>query len=606
VEWPDLSRYDRFGYDTETTGLGYADKPVGIGISTPDRKKWYLRWGHEDGGNNCSLADVVRWSRRELKDPKKTVGMLNVVYDLRMSRSVGIEVKGQYEDAGVMAALINEYSKRGYNLEALSEKYLGRTKLDDKLNQACADRFGGKPTRKAQAKNYWRISGDIMEEYAAEDPDLSLCLVDHLRPIIKEKNLDDVYQMERAIFMVLVRMYEVGVKVDIPHAKRLQQKMRTELAQLEAKWKAEYGDINYGSTQQLVPLFDQFGLKYGRTPERERFDKKTGKMVKAGGNPSIDKDVLESIDHPIGHHIRRMKQLDHYDGTFIQGYMFDNLDPNGVIHPNFHAVKSDWGGTVTGRFSSAGGLNAQNIPARDEEWAPLIRSMFVPMTPDHQWCRADYSQIEYRFFAHYAGGQLRDAYINDPTIDFHDMVAEMTGLKRKEAKNINFGILYGMGDRKTARKLGVSLDDARALLNSYDRRVPEARKLYYQAMNKAAKRGWIRTWGGRVCRFELVPGKQRTFMGTHKALNKLLQGSAADLTKKAMAAVVDAGIVDWDATLMHLTVHDELDFSVPKGREGVKVAKRLREVMEAFELDVPIRCTVEVGKSWGATEEVER
>jgi len=579
---PDLSRYDRIGLDTETTGLGRHDRPVGISIAGPDGKAWYLRWGHEQGGNNCSLSDVVTWARRELSDPHRKVCLHNAVFDMRMCRAVGVKVAGELHDSCVQAALLNEYED-SYSLGSLGKQYLGREKSDQFLNETCAKIFGGKPTRKAQAPNYWRVSGDVVEEYAQDDAKLALGLHDFFAPMITAQNLSDIYLTEQRIIMTLVKMYEAGVKIDIPQAKKTQLQLRGEHDRLMSEFTDTYGNVSIKSSKQMAELFDRLGLPYPRTEK---------------GNPSITKEVLADLDHPLGAIIRRMRQLTHYDGTFINNYLLENVDDLGNIYPQFHQVKSDFGGTVTGRFSSAGGLNAQNIPARDEEWAPIIRGMFVPRSDEHQWLKVDYSQIEYRFFAHYAGGQLAKAYQDNPRIDFHDMVAEMTSLKRKQAKNINFGILYGMGDKKTARQLGVSLDEARQLLANYDRKVPEAKALYHQAMNKAGKRGWIRTWGGRVCRFEKVAG-HRAFMGTHKALNKLLQGSAADLTKRAMYAV--DGLIDWDDTVMHLTVHDELDFSVPKGAAGDRIAKQIKDAMEAFTLDVPIIAEAELGPDWGHT-----
>jgi DNA polymerase I-like protein with 3'-5' exonuclease and polymerase domains len=294
-----------------------------------------------------------------------------------------------------------------------------------------------------------------------------------------------------------------------------------------------------------------------------------------------------------------MRQTSHYADTFIQSYLLDNLMPGDMIYPEFHPTRSAKGGTITGRFSSAGTLNAQNIPARDEEWAPLIRGMFIPATDDHQWLKLDYSQIEYRFFAHYAGGNMRQAYVDDPTTDFHEFVMAVAGLERKPAKNLNFAKLYGAGAKKVAFMLGCSLEEAQEFIATYDRKIPEAKKLITLAMNRASVRGFIRTWGGRTLRFQRRgQGYDKTFT----ALNKLLQGSSADLTKQAMIAVDP--VIDWDDSRMHLTVHDELDFSVLKGSSGTRKAKELKDVMETFELSVPIQAKAELGPDWGHTKDV--
>lgn len=587
---PDLSRHTRIGMDTETTGLSARDVPVGISLALPNGERHYLRWGHQQGGNNCSLTDVVRWARRELKDPKRDICFLNGVFDLRMMAAVGVNVKGEMHDAGIMAALNNEYEP-SYKLGDLGRKYLGRGKSDEELNLACAKAFGGKPTRDAQAGNYWRISGDVVEEYAKDDADLALGLCDKFAPRMVELDLTRIYEVERALIPVLVRMFQAGVKVDLDAAVKTRKKLDREASKLDKEWTALYG-IDHTVKKEMIALFDREGIPYPMTAPSKRFP---------NGQPSFTKEVLEEMDHPIGLHLRRLRQLRHYSGTFINNYLLENADSEGMIHPQFHSVKSDFGGTITGRFSSSGGLNAQNIPARDEEWAHVIRALFIPKTPDHQWMKCDYSQIEYRFFAHYAGGQLQQAYIDNPLIDFHQMVAEMTGLKRGHAKSINFGILYGMGEAKTARQLGVSRAEAKKLLAAYNKRVPEAKDLYHSAMNRANRRGYIRTWGGRISRFQQLKGK-RVFMGTHKSLNKLLQGSAADLIKMAMLEVDK--ILDYDDNIMHLTVHDELDFSVQKGAEGIKFSKQVKEIMQSFKIDVPIICEPELGPNWGSTKKV--
>ena len=230
----------------------------------------------------------------------------------------------------------------------------------------------------------------------------------------------------------------------------------------------------------------------------------------------------------------------------------------------------------------------------------FICGMFIPATDDHQWLKVDYSQIEYRFFAHFAGGNMRKAYNDNPLQDFHQFVMDLTELKRKAAKNVNFAKLYGAGVRKMAFTIGCSMEEAQDIIKVYDQKIPEAKKLIQLAMNRASVRGYIRTWGGRTLRFQRRgQGYDKTFT----ALNKLLQGSSADLTKKAMIAVDQH--IDWDDSRMHLTVHDELDFSVLKGSAGVKKSKELKEVMESFELSVPIVAEAELGPDWGHTAPIK-
>lgn len=609
--FPDLSRFDYIALDTETTGLGYTDKPVNITISTPDGHAYAFAFGHPTE-NNCDLHQVQRWWDGETRHRSDLlVVMLNAVYDMRMLGKVGLRPPSLVEDVGIIAALLDEYEP-DYTLEGLSERKLGESKHDEQLNEWCATRFGGKPTRSAQAKNYHRAPGNIVSPYGIQDANLTRKLYDLLHPRLWDQDLMPLYQVETMLIPVLYRMYMAGVKVDVAKAEQTKRQFEHKFRQLEQEWVRLAGkDVNTNSTQQLAKVFDRYGIPYNWTKPSKTFP---------NGQPSITKEVLEQCDHPIGQLLRSMRQLEHYSGTFIENYLLANLCDGDLIHPSFHSVRSAFGGTITGRFSSSGGLNAQNIPSRDEELAPLIRGLFIPVSADHQWLKADYSQIEYRFFGHYAGGQLRAAYVADPFIDFHDMVAEMTGLARRPAKNINFGILYGMGQEKMARQLGVSLEDAQQLLDQYHGRIPEAKRLYNGMMNRGSRRGYVITWGGRRNRFMSVGNTRKKYLGTHTALNKVLQGSAADLIKKAMVDVDQH--IDWESEVLHLTVHDELDLSIPKGKAGQESAAKIKRIMQDYPvmdprlaaedtfnvpfhpMTVPIISDVEVGPDWGHCEEI--
>ncbi len=614
VTFPELSRFDRFGADTETTGTRYQDKPVGMGIATPDGNKVYLAWGHRDGGNNCSIDEVRRWARAELRDPAKKSIWFNAQFDLRMLRKVGVYVDCEVHDAGAVCSLLDEH-EQDTSLGGRLKRYLNREKSDKALNQYLADRYGGKPTREVQASRYWWAPGDVVAPYGSADAQDTLDLWDLKHPELSKPirlsrhpgdttDLTAIYQLEMEVIPVLVNMYLAGVPIDVARVHQVRNQLREQQVEAQARWEAmtEPDERNVMSGPQLAKLFDRLGLLYPR-------NKPTAKMLlknpDAVGNPSFKKEFLLSLDHDVGKLIRSLRQFDHYIDTFIGGYILANLTDEELIHPNFWPLTSDFGGTITGRFSSSGGLNAQNIPSRDDVLAPLIRSMFRPKTPDHQWLKADYSQIEYRLLAHYAGGQLKEAYRQNPHIDFHDMVAAMTGLPRKAAKNINFAKVYGAGAAKLAMTIGCSLEQAKQFIEQYDQRVPEASRAYYRAMNLGDARGFMMTWGGRICRFQPRRDERGRFRWdrTYTALNKVLQGSAADLIKKAMVEVNRA--IDWRTTIMHLTVHDELDFSIPRGDSGLRVARDIKDIMEGYQLEVPIIAELELGPNWGHTTKLK-
>jgi DNA polymerase I-like protein with 3'-5' exonuclease and polymerase domains len=591
--------------DTETTGITNDSYPVGFSYKTPDGKKDYLSWGHQGGGNNTDLENFVPWFRDTFGRPDgPEIIFHNAPFDVKMLGNVGCQIKAPIGDTQFMGAIHDELED-SFALDALSTKYAGISKSDEALNKWCASKFGGPPTRKGQAKNYWRAPATIVSEYAIGDVDMTEGVHNALMPRLVQLELLHIYEMEKQLIPLLYKMYEVGTRVDIPGAKRLREQLQQRHYELKKKWVATWGDVDYGNATQMGRVLDKLGIPYPLTAKTKK--------------PSITKDYLIALDHPLGKDVREMKFIDHMIGTFIEGYVLKPVRDDGCIHPEFHPLKSDEFGTVSGRFSSSGeAKNLQNLPARDEEVAPMVRGMYIPYYEDGVWLKADYSQIEYRFFAHYAGGQILQAYIDNPLIDFHQMVADMAGIPRKRAKNVNFAKLYGAGIPKTALTAGVPEEEAAVWFAAYDERIPEAKRVAEKASRKAERTGLIRTWGGRLRRFAPNPdlGKEKISrrgnkyidrnkrIGTHAALNALLQGSAADLLKQTMLKI--AQIVDWDNIYLHLTVHDELDFTIPKGEIGTRFIKQVRELASDYPtIRAPIIMDAEVGPDWGHVEEIE-
>jgi DNA polymerase I-like protein with 3'-5' exonuclease and polymerase domains len=290
----------------------------------------------------------------------------------------------------------------------------------------------------------------------------------------------------------------------------------------------------------------------------------------------------------------------------------------GRIHAELHPLRSDNGGTVTGRFSYSN-PNLQQIPARHGEIGPMIRSLFLP-EEDCVWGAFDYSSQEPRIVVHYAklmgfqgAEEFSQQYNQNANTDFHQMAADIVGVPRKQAKDINLGLFYGMGTKKLAASLGLEYEDAQELFATYHDKVPFVRQLHEYCSNRATNKGVIRTLLGRRCRFdkwepnkygvwkpmthkeaynEHGPAIKRAF--TYKALNKLIQGSAADQTKAAMVALAEENI------LPMIQVHDELDISV----ESEKQAKEIKEIMETCaKLEVPSVVDAEVGANWGEAKQ---
>jgi DNA polymerase I-like protein with 3'-5' exonuclease and polymerase domains len=380
-------------------------------------------------------------------------------------------------------------------------------------------------------------------------------------------------------------------------------------------------------------MFDRIGIAYPRTPKNKL--------------PSITKEFLDGLDHPIAGVVRELRKLHHMRGTFVQGYLGKHA-VNGRIHTEFNQLRGDEYGTVSGRFSSSN-PNLQNIPARDEILAPLIRGLFLPEEGETWYCD-DWSQIEFRGLVHYAVGrgadEARENYRRDPRTDYHEMtqamIREKTGrdLGRKPTKNVNFGLVYGMGKPKLTHDLGLDKEQGEELFASYFAALPFVQDTFSLASKKAASRGYIRTLMGRKRRWdawepmdwnlsrelkskrnrddmnrevleairearakgERVPrsGTRRAF--THKALNALLQGGAADIMKLAMVEIWESGVCDVLGAPL-LTVHDELDWSVdesnPEHVAAHAEAVRIMREAPARYLRVPLEVDVEKGPDWG-------
>jgi len=591
--------------------LGFRNRPVGLSWATPDGQSGYMAWGHAEDtvgsifddvaapANNCSLSEVREWAARELRPDLLTI-YKNAPFDLRMLAYCGIRPKARVEDVEVCAPILNELEP-AFSLEALGKKYLGRSKSDDALNEWCASAFGGKATRPAQAGNYWRAPGHVVGPYARGDAELTLSLYDHFRPRIRAEGVEEVYALETAIIPIVVEMHLTGVRVDVDAAHTLDRDLTARIDALRATWETLAPNVDPGKTAQIVPVFERHGLPVARTEK---------------GQPSIVAEDLAHIAHPLAQTLIEWRKLTKFRDVFVRTYVLANADETGVVHPEFHALRSDDFGSVAGRFSSGssdGSLNVQNIPGRDDTWAPIIRGLFVPYHTGWRWLKADYSQLQFRLLAHYAAligyPELARAYHDDPDVDFHQLCADLTGVPRKVAKNINFGLVFGMGKKKLARTLGVSEDEAERLIAQYHRKLPAVRATYDALADRVDQKGQIRTLGGRVRRFlsadeararKWTVRDDERFVGSHKGLNALLQGGEGDMMKTAMVRL--APICREFGVPLHMTVHDELALSIPPGDEGLRFAGRVKEGMEDFKLEVPIRVDLAVGENWGSTK----
>ena len=598
TEFPDLRQAETIAIDLETCdpdlktmGSGAVvgrGKVVGIAVAV-DGYSGYFPFDHE-GGGNLEKSKVIQWFTDLCESPAIKV-FHNSMYDVCWIRSMGIKINGQIVDTMIAASLVNENRFR-FDLNSLGWDYCGQGKNETELNQV-AKEWGLDPKA-----DMWKLPSMYVGNYAERDAELTLNLWKVMQKELIDQDLGSIFELETDLFPCLVDMKFKGVRVDVEAAHKLKQQLASQEEILLQKVKTETGiDTQIWAARSIAKVFDKLGLEYERTLKTQA--------------PSFTKNFLSSHKNPTVNLIAKAREINKAHTTFIDTII--KHEYNGRIHADINQIRSDSGGTVTGRFSYSN-PNLQQIPARNKDLGPLIRSLFIPES-GCDWGCFDYSQQEPRLVVHYASldqdtsvFNVKDAY-DDGNADFHTIVAEMAEIPRDQAKTINLGLFYGMGKAKLQAELGVSKDKAEELFSIYHERVPFVKSLTRSVSNRAQQRGQIRTLLGRLCRFHLWepnsfgmhkalpfdqavqehgPGIKRAY--TYKALNKLIQGSAADMTKKSMLELYKEGIV------AHIQIHDELDISV----EDDKQAKKIVEIMEsAVDLEIPNKVDYEKGKNWG-------
>jgi len=573
------------------TGRGHI---VGVGVATDDWQG-YLPIRHQ-GGGNLDEGIVLRWLTNLLSSTKRQVIFHNALYDVGWLRREGIIVKGKILDTIVAAPLINE-NRFSYSLDNLGAAYCDEKK-DESLLQDAALAFGINPK-----SEMYKLHAKYVGPYGEQDAALTLKLWNKLKLEIAEQELEKILEMESKLVPLLLEMRWRGVRVDEEKAEAVSKQLSTEEQKIQVEIKRKYGsDVNLWANASLESIFEKNKLWFPRTEK---------------GMASFQKDWLEGHEHELPQLIVRARKLNKARTTFIDK-MIMNHAFNGRIHAEAHPMRNDRGGTVSGRFSYSN-PNLQQVPARDPEIGNLIRSLFIP-EEGCQWGVFDYSQQEPRLTVHYAsqmnltGAKEAVELYTEDAADFHQIVADMANIPRKQAKMINLGLSYGMGKEKLIRELGLDDTQAEKLFQQYHAKVPFIRALQDQCARVAMERGYIKTFAGRRCRFDLWEGRyernlplplkeakekygddlKRSY--TYKALNRLIQGSAADMTKLAMIGLWEEGIVP------HLQVHDEVDISI----ENREQANTVTKIMEnCVKLAVPLLVDQELGKSWGEIKEIK-
>ena len=599
TEFPDLRQVDEIAIDLETRdpdlikrGSGAIignGEVIGIAVATAHYKGYFPIAHH--GGGNMDRKKVLEWLK-DVLDSDSIKIFHNAMYDVCWLRAMGFKINGRIVDTMIAAAVTDENRFR-YDLNSLSWKYNGYGKNEAALSEAAAA-WGIDPK-----SEMYKLPSLHVGSYAERDAEATYGLWQEMKKEILRQDLDSIFNLETDLFPCLVDMRFKGVRVRVEDAHIIKKELIGQERNLLNEIKKETNiDTQIWAARSVAEVFDMLRLEYPRTDKTEA--------------PSFTKNFLQEHKHPVVNMIAKAREINKAHTTFIDSIL--RYEHKGRIHAEINQLRNAGGGTVTGRFSYQN-PNLQQIPARNKDLGPKIRSLFIP-EDGCQWGCFDYSQQEPRLVVHYAAlyklpsvYDVVEAYENDPNSDFHRTVADMAEIPRIQAKTINLGLFYGMGKAKLQAELGVTKEKAAELFHTYHSKVPFVKQLMEKASNRAQERGQIRTLLGRLCRFHLWepnqfgmhkamehedalrehgPGIKRAY--TYKALNKLIQGSAADMTKKSMLDLYKEGIV------AHIQIHDELDLSI----ESDKQAKKIKEIMEnAVTLEVPNKVDYEKGNSWG-------
>jgi len=662
----DIETYDPYLLDRGPGAPRNEGYILGVSIGTED-SGWYFPLNHIDTHNNVDRKKFIMWLKELFDTPRTWIGA-NIVYDLIWIYSelkIEISKQSKIRDVQTIETLI--CSPENLKLETLSNKYLNESKdeewifneaiklgiiLESEFDDYKKDLKAGINAKVVPNKvksSLHLMTGESVKKYAEKDANLPVRIYSKQLPLINEQDVHRVVDLESRLIPVLTHMYIKGVKFDVEKAIRRSDTCKKEINKLNKELFNEVGfEFNPSSPDDLIKVAESRGWKIELTP-------KSGKI-------KTSEDYIMSHGDPIGNIIQRISKLEHTNSLFFEGCL--NKAGSGRLHTTYYAVPSEFGGTRTGRLSSSN-PNLQNIATENDDPILSVRDLFLP-DEDSLWGCFDYSQQEYRLLIHFCYAlkpffknyrihniqsviesinHAQSIYINDPNTDFHDFVRDTVNaalfksgssmvLDRKPIKNLNFMSIYGGGKKKTQMMLGVSKELAEEIATTYHSNAPYVKAIQKVTDEESSKRGFIKTISGRKCRFtnyeprefpkqdengdyifwkpypldkavEVYKGKPLKRAGTYRALNYLIQGSGGDIMKQAMVNLYENhGIIP------HLTVHDEIDLSLPLDESArYNIINNVLQAMEDeldFPLNVPMKCDIEVGTNWLNIEKIKR
>ena len=633
----DIETYDP---NLKTKGLGAIRNDgfiCGIAVAT-GKETAYFPLRHSDIFTDYKRDEKI-WdvlNEKIFQNENITKVFHNAMYDVCWIRAVtGMKMKGRIVDTMIAASVIDE-NRFKYSLDSLSKDYLNEEKYKYDLQQKTLEWSGG--TVKDPMTNMHKLPASIVKEYAKQDVNLTYKLwnlfnkkideVLYIKEDGEQKTCRQIFELETKLFLCLVDMKFKGVRIDVAKAIEFGRHLKKRREQiLKAIESLTTVKVDIWAAASIKKLLDHLHIKdYKVTPK--------SKM------PQLPKDYLKTHSNKCLRMIAKAREYDKAANTFIDGLL--EYVHEGRIHADINQIRSDSGGTVTGRFSMSN-PNLQQIPAKGFI-GQKMRELFIP-EEGCKWGSFDYSQQEPRIVVHYAiklglpGTENLQEEFDKDDADFHQIVADMANISRKQAKTINLGLFYGMGKIKLQKELGLDQRQARELFNEYHGRVPFVRQLSQELITFAKDNRLLFTLYDRFCRFDKwettnkewnpeinrfneVPlytkeqameafkaemldkykenkidsnymdyfDRYYTPAFTYKALNRLIQGSAADMTKKSMVDLYEKGIIP------HIQIHDELCFSITDHEP-----KLIKETMEqTIPLEVKNKVDYESGPNWGS------
>jgi DNA polymerase I-like protein with 3'-5' exonuclease and polymerase domains len=629
---PDHRAWKEIGFDTETYDPDLIEKGPGFVYDKAHMTDFCI---YADDGYN-EFFPVRRpngpnfqgqwkaWLKELLSREDLTIVTANGRYDLEVMWSEGIEVRCKVVDMQVTEALLDE-NQFSYSLDSILKRRglptKDKTKLDAELVRRGYTIAKGKKAGQPDYSKMYLLEAEHVAEYGLYDPKGTYDVWQLQKPELIAEELETVVKLETALTPMLADMRTHGVRVNIAEAEIQNKKIQDELKEVLSEiHRQTYSDLNPFSTDQVAVYLDSIGIAVPKTEK---------------DNDSVTNEFLRNLDDPVCKMIYEYRAAEKIRRDFIEGMILEGSYKER-LYPQWFQTRgsSSWAsgdsdetnGTRSGRIGCVN-PNLSQIPARHPVYGPLVRGLFLPEDGE-LWCKADYNQQEPRILLHFAyklklpgAAETRQIYLDRPDTDYHQMMTDRVNgvrtkkITRRQGKDINLGLAYGLGKVKTAKKLNLQLSESNSILEDYHEANPFVRKFQYKAIEVANDRGFVRTVLGRRRRFnewEAVNwsksrgrkmrdrdaaiaewGVVRRAM-VHKALNSIVQGSAADQMKKAMLEIRKQGF------RMLITLYDETGTSVKRPEDG----KIIKEIMEnAIPFEVPHYVPPAIGPNWGETKE---